>query len=88
MTEADRIFSLFPPFIQEYIYAHGWENLRAVQLAAAKTILETDHHLLLTSSTCIGQDRSRLFPHPHPALRRAARQRRRALHRPAEKPHQ
>ena len=62
MTEADRIFSQFPPFIQEYIYAHGWENLRAVQMAAAKTIFETDHHLLLTSSTASGKTEAAFFP--------------------------
>ena len=62
MTEADRIFSRFPSFIQEYIYAHGWENLRAVQMAAAKTIFETDHHLLLTSSTASGKTEAAFFP--------------------------
>ncbi len=62
MTDADRIFSRFPPFIQEYIYAHGWENLRAVQMAAAKTLFETDHHLLLTSSTASGKTEAAFFP--------------------------
>ena len=32
---ADRIFERFPAFVREYIYAHGWESLRAVQVAAA-----------------------------------------------------
>ena len=62
MTEADRIFSRFPPFIQEYIYSHGWENLRAVQMAAAQTLLETDRHLLLTSSTASGKTEAAFFP--------------------------
>ena len=40
MTEADRIFERFPDFIREFIYSHSWDSLRAVQIAAAKTIFE------------------------------------------------
>ena len=49
MTEADKIFQRFPGFIQEYIYAHSWESLRGVQIAAAHTVFDTDNDLLLTS---------------------------------------
>ena len=38
---ADRIFERFPAFVREYIYAHGWESLRAVQVAAAQVGNET-----------------------------------------------
>ncbi len=62
MTEADKIFSLFPAFIQEFIYAHGWSTLRPIQLAAAKTIFSTDRHLLLTSSTASGKTEAAFFP--------------------------
>lgn len=62
MTEADRIFERFPAFIREYIYSHAWENLRGVQIEAAKTILNTDHHLLLTSSTASGKTEAAFFP--------------------------
>lgn len=62
MTEADRIFGLFPEFIREYIYAHSWKELRAVQIAAAHTIFETDHNLLLTSSTASGKTEAAFFP--------------------------
>ena len=62
MTEADRIFERFPDFIQEFIYAHSWESLRGVQIAAAKTIFDTDHDLLLTSSTASGKTEAALFP--------------------------
>ncbi|MBQ9777858.1 MAG: DEAD/DEAH box helicase, partial [Clostridia bacterium] len=62
MSEADRIFERFPPFVQEYIYANGWESLRAVQLAAAKTILDSDRHLLLTSGTASGKTEAAFFP--------------------------
>ena len=62
MTEADKIFSQFPAFIQEFIYAHGWNTLRPIQLAAAKTIFSTDHNLLLTSSTASGKTEAAFFP--------------------------
>lgn len=62
MTEADRIFDLFPDFIKEYIYSHSWQDLRAVQIAAAHTILESDNNLLLTSSTASGKTEAAFFP--------------------------
>ncbi len=62
MTEGDQIFERFPSFVREYIYSHGWESLRAVQIEAAKTILNTDHHLLLTSSTASGKTEAAFFP--------------------------
>ena len=62
MTAADQIFERFPAFIREYIYSHGWESLRQVQIEAAKTILYTDHHLLLTSTTASGKTEAAFFP--------------------------
>ena len=41
MSQADRIFGRFPPFIREYIFSHSWESLRDVQVAAAQTIFDT-----------------------------------------------
>lgn len=32
-------FSHYAPFIQDYIYEHGWQNLRPIQVAAAEEIL-------------------------------------------------
>lgn len=62
MTEADRIFERFPDFIREFIYSHSWDSLRGVQIAAAKTIFETDRNLLLTSSTASGKTEAAFFP--------------------------
>ena len=62
MTEADRIFDRFSPFIRSYIYSHSWESLRGVQIAAARTIFDTDHHLLLTSGTASGKTEAAFFP--------------------------
>ena len=56
------IFYRFPEFIREFIYAHGWESLRGIQVAAAETIFETDHNLLLTSSTASGKTEAAFFP--------------------------
>ena len=62
MTEADRIFERFPEFIREYIFTHRWDSLRAVQVAAARTLFLTDRHLLLTSSTASGKTEAAFFP--------------------------
>jgi len=62
MTDADRIFERFPDFIREFIYSHSWESLREVQIAAAKTLFESDRNLLLTSSTASGKTEAAFFP--------------------------
>jgi len=56
------IFDRFPHFIQEYIYAHNWESLREVQVAAAETIFGNGNNLLLTSSTASGKTEAAFFP--------------------------
>ncbi len=56
------VFDRFPDFIREFIYSRGWESLRGIQVAAAKTILDTDHNLLLTSSTASGKTEAAFFP--------------------------
>ena len=62
MTEADRLFSRFPDFIKDYIYGHGWTELREIQLEAARVIFETDSNLLLSSSTASGKTEAAFFP--------------------------
>lgn len=61
-SEADRIFERFPEYIRSFIYRHGWDSLRGVQIAAARTLFMTDHHLLLTSSTASGKTEAAFFP--------------------------
>ena len=61
-TEADRIFGRFPDYIRSFIYRNGWVSLRGVQIAAARTIFLSDHHLLLTSSTASGKTEAAFFP--------------------------
>ena len=62
MTDADRVFERFPDFIKEYIYSHGWSELREIQLAAAQAIFETESNLLLSSSTASGKTEAAFFP--------------------------
>ncbi len=59
---ADSVFSRFPPFIREYIYSHGWEELRKTQLDAASVIFESEDNLLLSSSTASGKTEAVFFP--------------------------
>ena len=56
------IFDRYAPFVQEYIYRSRWENLRAIQVAAAEAIFRTDDNLLLTASTASGKTEAAFFP--------------------------
>ena len=60
--DANAIFYRFAPFIQDFIYQNHWAALRGVQLAAAKTLFDTDHNLLITSSTASGKTEAAFFP--------------------------
>ena len=55
-------FDRYAPFVQDYIYRNGWENLRAIQVAAADVIFNTDANLLLTASTASGKTEAAFFP--------------------------
>jgi len=62
VNEAERVFSKFPDFIKEYIYSHGWSELRDIQLDSARVIFETNANLLLSSSTASGKTEAAFFP--------------------------
>lgn len=55
-------FDRYAPFIREFIYAHGWDSLRGVQMAAADAVFNTDSNVLLTSSTASGKTEAAFFP--------------------------
>ena len=55
-------FDRYAPFVQEYIYRNHWENLRAIQVAAADAIFNTEDHVLLTASTASGKTEAAFFP--------------------------
>lgn len=56
------VFERYAPFIQDFIYQHEWENLRAVQVAAGEAIFDTQDHVLLCSSTASGKTEAAFFP--------------------------
>ncbi len=56
------IFDRYAPFVQDYIYQNNWENLRAIQVAAAEAIFNTDENVLLTASTASGKTEAAFFP--------------------------
>lgn len=55
-------FDRYAPFIQDFIYAHDWESLRSIQVAAAEAIFDTDDNVLLTASTASGKTEAAFFP--------------------------
>ncbi|MBQ2766218.1 MAG: DEAD/DEAH box helicase, partial [Clostridia bacterium] len=62
MMTDNEIFYRFSPFIQDFIYQNGWHDLRAVQIAAARVLFETNENLLITSSTASGKTEAAFFP--------------------------
>ncbi len=56
------VFDRYAPFIQDFIYEHDWQSLRAVQVAAADAIFNTDSNVLLTASTASGKTEAAFFP--------------------------
>lgn len=56
------IFSQYAPFIQEYIYAQGWPNLRPIQVGAADAIFNTKHDVLVCGPTASGKTEAAFFP--------------------------
>ncbi|MFW9902958.1 MAG: DEAD/DEAH box helicase [Candidatus Thorarchaeota archaeon] len=56
------VFNRFPAFIQEWIYSHGWEELRDIQIAAAQTIFNTKNHVLLATGTASGKTEAAFLP--------------------------
>ena len=56
------VFDRYAPFVQDFIYAHDWESLRGIQVAAAEAIFDTDANVLLTASTASGKTEAAFFP--------------------------
>ena len=56
------VFDRYAPFVQDFIYAHGWEQLRGVQVAAADAIFNTNDNVLLTAGTASGKTEAAFFP--------------------------
>lgn len=56
------VFERYAPFVQDFIYRNGWENLRAIQAAAGDAIFYTDENVLLSASTASGKTEAAFFP--------------------------
>ena len=56
------VFERYAPFIQDYIYRSGWQNLRGVQNAAGEAIFNTDQNVLISASTASGKTEAAFFP--------------------------
>ncbi len=56
------IFNRYAPFIQDFIYEHEWEHLRAIQVAAGDAIFNTEENVLLSASTASGKTEAAFFP--------------------------
>ncbi len=56
------VFDRYAPFVQDFIYEHEWESLRAIQVAAGEAIFDTDDNVLLTASTASGKTEAAFFP--------------------------
>ncbi len=68
----DNPFYRLAPFVQEYIYANGWAELRPVQVEACHVLFDTDAHLLLATGTASGKTEAAFLPiltllHENPA---------------------
>lgn len=55
-------FERLAPFIQEFIYNSGWNELHDVQAEAIGAILDTSGHVLITSGTASGKTEAAFFP--------------------------
>ena len=55
-------FDRLAPFIKEYIYTHGWTELRQVQVEACRVIFDTDAHLLIAAGTASGKTEAAFLP--------------------------
>src|SRR5215472_4897463 len=55
-------FERLAPFIQTYIYQHGWADLRDIQKAAIPAILDSSDHVLIMSGTASGKTEAALLP--------------------------
>jgi len=56
------VYNRYSPFIKDFIYQNNWESLRAIQVAAADVIFNSDDNLLLSASTASGKTEAAFFP--------------------------
>jgi ATP-dependent Lhr-like helicase len=55
-------FGRLAPFIQEFIWKHGWTEMREIQVQAIAAAFDTDRHLLLAAGTASGKTEAAFLP--------------------------
>ena len=58
----EEVFEYYAPFIREFIYKSGWEELREVQIEAGKAIYGSEKNILLCAGTATGKTEAVFFP--------------------------
>jgi len=58
----EEVFEYYAPFIREFIYKSGWEELREVQIEAGKAVYGTEKNILLCAGTATGKTEAVFFP--------------------------
>lgn len=58
----EEMFNRLAPYIQDYIYANNWTELREIQVAACQAVFDTDDNLLLSSGTASGKTEAAFLP--------------------------
>lgn len=58
----EEMFNRLAPYIQDYIYASNWTELRELQVAACQAVFDTDDNLLLSSGTASGKTEAAFLP--------------------------
>ncbi|MCL2704538.1 MAG: DEAD/DEAH box helicase [Defluviitaleaceae bacterium] len=61
-TNDINIFNHYAPFIREFIYRNDWEELRSVQVEAAKSVFFSQNNILICSKTASGKTEAAFFP--------------------------
>ena len=58
----EEVFEYYAPFIREFVYKSGWEELREVQIEAGKAIYGSENNMLLCAGTATGKTEAVFFP--------------------------
>ncbi|MCL1858915.1 MAG: DEAD/DEAH box helicase [Oscillospiraceae bacterium] len=58
----EEVFEYYAPFIREFIYKSGWDELREVQIEAGKVIYGSENNMLLCAGTATGKTEAVFFP--------------------------
>ena len=56
------MFERLAPFLQEYIYSQGWEELKEIQVRSCSCIFDTSNNLLISSGTASGKTEAAFLP--------------------------